>query len=96
MTIDQPLRHVDDVLRLLAEHAERREEAFHIGHASCREPGRVRVVLEQARRNLVDRHVGCLGAQNCGYQEFESVSMIEFTVGIGVSRSEQPERLEDV
>ena len=72
-----------DGLGLVAEEAGGADELFELRQGSAAMAGRGEG-LEERRRDHVDAHVGALGGEDGGHQQFPRGAVVEGALGVGV------------
>ena len=89
---DEHLRHADQRLGLLPEEPGRQDQPLELGCVGPRQRPRVRIALEQRRRDHVHALVRGLRRQDRGGEQLEGVAVVQFGVGV---RMLLGERLDD-
>src|SRR6185436_13193663 len=89
--VDQRLRHADQRLRLLAEEPCRVDRFLEVRRLRLGERPRIRISLEERRRDHVDARIGRLGRQHRGDEELVGVLVLQLGVGVRMLRLEQVE-----
>src|SRR5581483_3762574 len=90
---DESLRHAEQRLRLRAKKPGGVDQRFELRRRRLRERLRVRIFLEQHRRDQVDARVGRLRRQDRRDEQLERVPVMQLGVGVGMLRLE---RIEDL